>query len=89
MNPLTLGDLPADLLAKRPHLFSSATVPIAATDLLRMQELIAAVERVVALPVWHDFIKVGAGGMKYPAWGTAARKRFRAVLLYTINTASP
>jgi hypothetical protein len=52
---MNLADLPADLLAARPHLFSSAIVPIAARELERMRELIAAVERAIAL-------KVGAGG---------------------------
>ena len=66
---MKLSDLPADLLVERPHLFSSATVPVKAHDLRQMQELIAAVERVVALPVWQE--KVGASGMKCPAWGTA------------------
>jgi hypothetical protein len=51
---MKLSDLPAELLAARPHLFSSASVPVAADDLVRMRELIAAVERVIAL-------KVGAG----------------------------
>ncbi|MBU0750732.1 MAG: hypothetical protein KJ787_00340 [Gammaproteobacteria bacterium] len=54
---MNVSDLPADLLAERPHLFSAATLAIAATDLARMAELIAAVERVVALPAWQE--KVG------------------------------
>jgi hypothetical protein len=58
---MRLADLPADLLAARPHLFSSAVVPIAAADLARMREVIAAVERVIALPAWADFAKVGSG----------------------------
>ncbi len=58
---MKLSDLPADLLAERPHLFSSATAPVTAGDLARMRELIAAVERVVALPAWREFTKVGAG----------------------------
>ena len=69
MNPLTLGDLPADLLAARPQLFASASVPIAAGNLLRMRELIAAVESVVALPAWGEFAKVGAGGTANGASG--------------------
>lgn len=60
---MKLADLPADLLAERPHLFSFASVPVKAGDLARMAELIAAVERVVALPAWREFTKVGAGGM--------------------------
>ena len=42
------------LLAERPHLFSAATVPVSSADLGRMAELIAAVERVVALPDYRD-----------------------------------
>ncbi len=64
---MTLSDLPADLLAERPHLFSSATMLVKAGDLARMQELIAAVERVVALLAWQK--KVGAGGTAYAATG--------------------
>ena len=52
---MKLADLPADLLAARPHLFSSAIVPIAARELDRMRATIAAIERAIAL-------KVGAGG---------------------------
>ncbi len=44
----------AELLAARPHLFSTATVEIAAADLARMTELIGAVERVAALPAYRD-----------------------------------
>ena len=51
---MNLSDLPADLLAARPHLFSSATVAVRTHDLARMREVIAAVERALAL-------KVGAG----------------------------
>jgi hypothetical protein len=54
--------LPEALLAERPHLFSAATVTVAAADLARMAGLIAAVERVVALPQWQERAgKVGAG----------------------------
>jgi hypothetical protein len=56
---MRLSDLPADLLAERPHLFSAATLPIGAADLAAMRELIAAVERVVALPAWQ----ARAGGL--------------------------
>jgi hypothetical protein len=57
-----LSDLPADLLAARPHLFSSTVVPVRSDDWARMADLVAAVERVVALPAWSAFTKVGAGG---------------------------
>ncbi|RLJ62652.1 hypothetical protein [Sulfurisoma sediminicola] len=51
---ITSSFLPEALLAERPHLFSAAAVPVAAADLARMAELIAAVERVVALPQWRE-----------------------------------
>lgn len=57
---MRLADLPAALFEARPHLFSAAVVPVAADDLARMRDVIAAVERVVALPAWHA--KLGAGG---------------------------
>ena len=60
---MKLSDLPAGLLAARPHLFSAARVRIPAADLAKMREIIAAIERVVALPAWAGFTKVGAGGM--------------------------
>ena len=41
------------LLADRPHLFSPATVKVSRGDTLRMAELIAAVERVAALPEYQ------------------------------------
>ncbi len=59
---MKLSDLPADLLAARPHLLSPAAVPIAAGDLARMRELIAAVESVVALPAWDALVKVSPHG---------------------------
>ncbi|MDP2792629.1 MAG: hypothetical protein Q8O25_00880 [Sulfurisoma sp.] len=61
---MKLSDLPPELLAERPHLFSAATVPVPAADLARMAELIAAVERVVALPAWQEerVGKVGGSG---------------------------
>ena len=59
--------LPEALLAERPHLFSAAAVPVAAADLARMAELIAAVERVVALPQWQE--KLGGSGTATVAAG--------------------
>ena len=56
---MNLSDLPADLLAARPHLFSATTVPVPAADLARMAELIAAVERVIALPAWRERAEKG------------------------------
>jgi hypothetical protein len=43
-----------ELLAQRPHLFSSATVKVSRRDTRRMADLIAAVERIVALPAYRD-----------------------------------
>ena len=60
---MKFSDLPAELVADRPHLFSAATVAVPAADRARMAELIAAVERVVALPAWQDRVeKVGGSG---------------------------
>mgnify|MGYP003429396815 CR=1 FL=1 len=70
---MKLSDLPADLLAERPYLFSAATLPVKADELARMRELIAAVERVVALPAWRELTQAGIGGTppKVGAGGTA------------------
>lgn len=46
----------ATLLAERPHLFSSATVPIDADDMARMRAAIAAIEDVVALPTYREHV---------------------------------
>jgi hypothetical protein len=50
----------AALLAERPHLFSAAQVKISRGDTLRMAALIAAVERVVALPGYREHVLVSA-----------------------------
>lgn len=44
----------ADLLATRPHLFSDTMVFVGEAHLQRMADLVAAVERVVALPAWRE-----------------------------------
>lgn len=41
-------------LEARPHLFSSTTVFVTPTQIAAMQEIIRAVENVVALPAWRD-----------------------------------
>jgi len=51
---MSLADIPAPLLAERPHLFSAATVRIAAADYRRMAALVAAMEEVVALPAYRE-----------------------------------
>ena len=48
-----MSDIPL-LLAERPHLFSSATVALAAEDMRSMAQVVAAVEKVVALPAWRS-----------------------------------
>ena len=50
----------AELLAARPNLFSAATVKVSRDDTLRMAELIAAVERVVALRDYRDHVLASA-----------------------------
>jgi hypothetical protein len=45
---MNLSDLPADLLAERPHLFSSAVVSITADNLARMRAVIDAAERALS-----------------------------------------
>jgi hypothetical protein len=44
----------ADLLATRPNLFSDTRVYVAEAHLQFMADLISAIERVVALPAWHE-----------------------------------
>ncbi|MDO9601634.1 MAG: hypothetical protein Q7J02_04915 [Rhodocyclaceae bacterium] len=83
---MKLSDLPADLLAERPHLFSSATVPIGAADLAQMRALIAAVEHVIALPAWQEFTMRAAGGggtapAKVGAGGTAQNSATTGVFM--------
>lgn len=67
---MNLADIPSDLLAARPNLFSAATVPVSAGNMAAMRELIAAVECVVALPTWRE--KVGAGDTASGVAGSAA-----------------
>lgn len=45
-----------DALAQRPHLFSALPVFIAPEDVARMDAVMAAVERVVALPAYRDAV---------------------------------
>jgi hypothetical protein len=53
---MDLAELPAGLLAERPHLFSAATVQISARNLARMADVIAAIERVVVLPAYRQHV---------------------------------
>lgn len=48
-DPLHMGGL----LETHPHLFADTAVYVAAHDLARMAAIVAAVERVVALPAWQ------------------------------------
>ena len=47
------GVLPEEMMATRPHLFSHTQVYVAASHLAFMADLIAAIERVAALPAWR------------------------------------
>lgn len=49
---MRLSDLPAELFESRPHLFSPYPVAVARSDLVRAQELVAAIEDVVHRPAW-------------------------------------
>ncbi|WP_131111049.1 hypothetical protein [Sulfuricystis thermophila] len=60
---MKLSDLPADLLAARPHLFSPASVAVTAADHARMREVILAVEEVVALKLGADGTAPSASGV--------------------------
>ena len=51
---MDIGALPTQLLAERPHLFSPATVAVAAADIDRMAGVIAAIERVAALTAYRQ-----------------------------------
>jgi hypothetical protein len=46
----------AEVMAGRPHLFSSSTVFVSAEHVQRMARLVAAVERVVALPAYREHV---------------------------------
>jgi len=44
------------VMAGRPHLFARSAVFVGADDIARMARLVAAVERVVALPAWREHV---------------------------------
>ena len=46
----------AEVMAGRPHLFSDSVVFVGAEHVQRMARLVAAVERVVALPAWREHV---------------------------------
>ena len=48
------ADLAALIDAGRPNLFADSAVFVGAACLQRMSDIIAAIERVVALPAWHE-----------------------------------
>ncbi len=48
------ADLAALIDAGRPNLFADSAVFVGAACLQRMADIIAAIERVVALPAWHE-----------------------------------
>lgn len=51
-----IATLLARLVAERPHLFSAAQVKVSRGDTPRMAALVAAVERVVALPAYREHV---------------------------------
>ncbi len=46
----------AEVMTGRPHLFSESSVFVADEDLLRMHEVIAAIERVISLPAYREHV---------------------------------
>ena len=46
----------AEVMAGRPHLFAGSAVFVGAEHVQRMARLVAAVERVVALPAWREHV---------------------------------
>ena len=73
---LALGEAGADMVRlideERPHLFAASTVFLGQASVERMAEIVAAVERVAALPAWAEQVlawapetashRCGAGG---------------------------
>jgi hypothetical protein len=45
-----------EVMAGRPHLFSDSVAFVSAEHVQRMARLVAAVERVVALPAWREHV---------------------------------
>ncbi len=54
------ADLAALIDSGRPNLFSDSAVFVGAACLQRMADIIAAIERVVAMPAWHERVLVWA-----------------------------
>ncbi len=50
------GALQALLAESRPHLFAESMAFVSARHVARMAEVVAAIERVVALPAWQDAV---------------------------------
>lgn len=50
------GALQAMLAESRPHLFSDSMAFVSARHVRRMADVVAAIERVVALPAWQDAV---------------------------------
>lgn len=51
------------MLESHPHLFSSAPVFLASTQIEQMRSLVRAIESVVAMPQWHDAVLQSAPGI--------------------------
>lgn len=60
---MKLSDLPSNLLAARPNLFSPAIVPVKGSDMARMREVITAVEEVIAPKLGGPAAPPGASGV--------------------------
>jgi hypothetical protein len=54
------------VVAARPHLFSDVTLYVGARDLQRMADVIAAIERVVALPAYRAHVGASASAYAEP-----------------------
>ncbi|OHC63403.1 MAG: hypothetical protein A3H93_06295 [Rhodocyclales bacterium RIFCSPLOWO2_02_FULL_63_24] len=73
-----------EVMAGRPHLFSSSVAFVGAEDVQRMARLVAAVERVVALPAYRDHVLAYAP--EIARHSTAARGVFLGYDFHLGNT---
>lgn len=67
---MKLTDLPSEILAARPYLFSSHPVTIEKSMLARCEEIVAAIEEVVTSQAWRErFTNQGGEGNDDPTHG--------------------
>jgi hypothetical protein len=65
-------------MAGRPHLFSSSVAFVSAEHVQRMARLVAAVERVVALPAYREHVLAWAPeSARHPLRGAGRVPRLR------------